>query len=112
MPRPTLAQARAQYMYRYTMEHVPAWAREPMPNGRYPAPHFRTDAEWFDHTKFPGEPGLHGNCRHCQTLDQTWPLGSAPLAAPFAREVDTPGYRDAPRAPEITNGPRKGNHHA
>ena len=95
MKRPTFATACAQFRNRFTMEHVPAWAREPFgPDNLYPAPHFRSDAEWYANTKFPGEPGLHGNCRHCETNGLTWPLGRAPLPEPYRRGQTT-------RAPEL-----------
>lgn len=84
MPRPTLAQATAQYVYRYTMEHVPAWARQPTALGKYYAPQFRTDAEWYAATKFPGEPGYIGIGTDCYTTGQTWPLGKW-LEKPYAR---------------------------
>jgi hypothetical protein len=70
-----------RYNGRYTMEHIPAWARQTH-NGRYYAPQFRSDREWYDNTKFPGEPGHIGDRNHCCTSDQTWPLGQW-LDAPF-----------------------------
>ena len=59
------------------MEYVPYWARVPCENGKYYAPQFRTDREWYENTKFPEEsefpfPGTKGQC---YTTDQTWPLG-------------------------------------
>ncbi|CAB5144618.1 hypothetical protein UFOVP147_23 [uncultured Caudovirales phage] len=82
MTRPTLSQAKAQYVHRYTMEHRPEWARKIAVNGYFYAPQFRTDAEWFAATRFPGESGLHGNCRHCETGKPSWPLGEW-LESPF-----------------------------
>lgn len=64
--------ARATYPHRYTMEHIPAWARKPAPNGKYYAPQFRTDREWFENTKFP--PDSYDE-NHCYTSNETWPLG-------------------------------------
>ena len=74
MARPTLAQARAQYVHRYTMEHVPAWSRRAAPNGLFCAPQFSSDAEWYANTVFAGEGDL-ADKRHCYTSGQTWPLG-------------------------------------
>jgi hypothetical protein len=72
----SLATARAQYVHRYTLEHVPAWAYRPCEgNGRYYAPGYRTDAEWYEKTTFPGENGLPRREDHCQSADATWPLG-------------------------------------
>lgn len=83
--RPTLAQAKAMYVHRYTMEHVPAWAAKTAPidrddpKARYYAPQFRTDAEWYANSKFPGEsayvPTGSVGRRDCFTTGQTWPLG-------------------------------------
>ena len=73
--RPSIEQAKAQYVHRFTMEHVPQWAKRPMNDGRYYAPQFRTDAEWYANTRFPGEPGHLGGKNECTTLNQTFPLG-------------------------------------
>jgi hypothetical protein len=74
--RPTFAAACAQYVHRYTMEHRPAWAMEPAPNGKYYAPQFRSDREWYTSTRFPGEPGHPTGFKGiCYTTGQTWPLG-------------------------------------
>lgn len=86
--RPTFEQAKAQYVHRFTMEHVPAWARSGAPAGRYYAPQFRSDAEWYANTLFPGEHhpmAPRKRERHCYTSGQTWPLGRW-LTAPYRRE--------------------------
>lgn len=76
MKRPTLEQACAKYVHRFTMEHVPRWARDTATNGKYYAPHFRSDAEWYANTYFPGEPDHPAPTDdYCYTHDQTWPLG-------------------------------------
>lgn len=76
----SLALAKSRYPHRFTMEHVPAWARHrPVEHGgtetRYYAPQFRTDREWYENTRFPGEEGHLGDAEDCTTRDQTWPLG-------------------------------------
>ncbi len=73
--RPSLDQARQEYPNRYTQEHAPLWAARQAPNGKYYAPHFRSDLEWYQHTKFPGEDGWIGISTDCYTTNQTWPLG-------------------------------------
>lgn len=78
-------QAKAKYVHRYTMEHVPQWAKEPAPNGKHYAPQYSTDREWYDNTFFPGENGIEANDRHCRSDKQSWPLG---------QWLDTP-YKDA-----------------
>lgn len=85
--RPTLEQAKAQYVHRFTMEHVPAWSLIPADNGKYYAPQFRTDAEWYSHTLFAFETDLADN-KHCYTSGQTWPMGKW-LDAPFVKGVQS-----------------------
>lgn len=76
MPRPlTLAEARARYPHRYTLEHTPDWAREPAPNGQRYAPQYRSDQEWYDRTLFPGEGHVHRSEKHCFSSNQSWPRG-------------------------------------
>jgi hypothetical protein len=75
MSRPTFEQAKSFYPERFTMEHVPTWAKRPLNDGRYYAPGFRTDREWYDNTKFPGEEGHMGGKRFCFTMGHTFPLG-------------------------------------
>lgn len=77
-------QACREYVHRYTVDHVPAWALvepdsgvergDPVRPGYY-APHFASDREWYDHTRFHGEEGHIGNRRYCFTTGATWPLG-------------------------------------
>ena len=67
----TLAQAQAQYPHRFTLEHVPAWAKLRAPNGRFYAPQYRTDSEWFALTRFPTD----RRERYCTSSGQTWPMG-------------------------------------
>jgi hypothetical protein len=86
--RLTLSQAKTQYVHRFTMEHVPAWAcKRPCDSGgtetRYYAPQFRTDAEWYENTVFPGEKEAVFK-DSCYTRNQSWPLGQW-LDKPFVR---------------------------
>jgi hypothetical protein len=65
--------AKRQYIYRYTMEHIPGWARRPCEgNGKFYAPQYSTDREWYDKTQFPPDSGHKTDC--CSS-DQSWPLG-------------------------------------
>lgn len=83
MKRPiTFEQACAQYVHRYTMEHVPAWARVPCA-GRYYAPQFISDRQWYDATKFHSESELASKT-HAYSSGQTWPLGQW-LDAPYQK---------------------------
>lgn len=56
------------YPSRFTMEHVPSWAHQPTSEGKYYAPQYRTDREWFDNVRWSeiGEATWH---------NQSWPLG-------------------------------------
>jgi hypothetical protein len=74
-----------QYVHRYTMEHVPAWARTPCDNGKFYAPQFRSDREWYENTKFAGEHEL-ADKKSCYTSGQTWPLGKW-LDTPYRKNL-------------------------
>ena len=88
--RPTLAEACRMYPHRYTMEHIPEWAKKPCINtitgevSFYYAPQFRTDKEWYENTLFPGEMGEEGHELYCYTLTATWPLGHT-LPEPYVK---------------------------
>lgn len=83
-------QAKRDFPDRYTVDNVPQWARKPAPNGRYFAPHYASDREWYESQIFPGEPGLHGNARQCkQVRRETLPMGKwldAPLKRAYTRQ--------------------------
>jgi hypothetical protein len=84
MTRPlTLAQAKARFPHRFTMEHVPTWASKPDSVNGYYKPQFRTDAEWYDNTLFHGESDL-ATRDHCCSRP-TWPLGKGFADSPFKR---------------------------
>ena len=91
-----LAQAKAEYLHRYTMGHKPGWAI-PMfeGNGKFYAPHFRSDQEWYGHSTFPGEEAHKGRAwDDCHTTGQTWPLGNW-LDTPYDLKTRAP-------APKLT----------
>lgn len=76
-------QAKAQYPHRYTLDHVPAWAMEQAPNGKYYAPHYVSDREWYEKGVFPGEHGLDLDESMISRF-QSWPMGQwldVPLTA-------------------------------
>lgn len=83
MPRPiTLEQAKLNYIDRFTMEHIPQWAKtDTFGAGLYPAPQYRTDKEWYNNTLFHGESRL-ASPNACYSLNKTWPLGET-LAARY-----------------------------
>jgi hypothetical protein len=80
MTRPiSFEQAKAAYVHRFTMDHRPVWAYKPLEEKDnfiiYPAPHYRSDKDWYDNTYFPGEAGISKRSKFCQTRNQTWPIG-------------------------------------
>jgi hypothetical protein len=78
----TLSEAKRRYVHRYTMEHVPAWSQTAAPNGKFYAPQYRSDKEWFEASRFPPDPICYGS--DCYSSGQTWPLGQW-LDAPYRR---------------------------
>lgn len=91
----TFEQAKSMYVHRFTMEHVPDWARGSFDGpcgdrelvGRYPAPQYRTDREWFENTKFPPDNpfAVSKRDKSCYSTNPSWPLGQS-LEKPFRRE--------------------------
>lgn len=78
----SFSEACRMFPHRYTMDHVPAWARQPTYNGLWYAPHYKDDREWYDHTVFPGEGDIPACSPFCDSTGQTWPLGTW-LDGPF-----------------------------
>lgn len=66
---------------------MPYWAGNAAPNGKYYAPQFATDREWYDNTAFEGESEL-ADKDHCHTSGQTWPVGQW-LDQPYTKEPDS-----------------------
>jgi hypothetical protein len=88
----TLEQAKALFVHRFTMEHIPQWVRDrPTPRHSggtadwFYAPQYRSDQEWYDNTKFFGEPGHIGTSRECCSSNATWPLGMT-LDKPYSKK--------------------------
>jgi hypothetical protein len=67
--------AKARFQHRYTIEHVPAWARQRAGNGKYYAPQYASDREWYEKTRFYGEDEMASKGR-CYSSDESWPLGT------------------------------------
>lgn len=40
-------QVKAAFVHRFTGEHVPAWAKQPRPDGTAYEPMYATDADWI-----------------------------------------------------------------
>jgi len=77
----------ALFVNRYTMEHVPSWARQKTQEGKFYAPQYRSDREWYDNTVFPGDirtdfTAPPKGASYCESRNQTWPLGMW-LDAPY-----------------------------
>lgn len=84
--RPSFEQACSRYVHRFTMDHVPEWARMVREDGTFYAPQYRSDREWYDNTLFPGEAAYPFGKRDtsCFSTGATWPLGQS-LAKPYRR---------------------------
>ena len=82
----TFNEAKRAYVHRFTVEHVPEWALKPAPNGRYYAPKYRSDLEWFQHTLFPPLNPFHRT--DCHSTGQTWPFGQW-LDKPYGEESES-----------------------
>lgn len=85
----SFGEACAKFVHRFTMDHVPAWAKVPPAahsgtETRFYAPQYRSDREWFERTRFHGEPGHLGKPHECTSTGQTWPLGQW-LDRPYQR---------------------------
>ncbi len=67
-------QVKRAFVYRFTGQHVPAWARQPMPNGQAYPLQFADDSDWLANTYFwitkKGE--LCKRHNYCES-HQTWP---------------------------------------
>lgn len=88
----TFIDAKAEYVNRFTMDHVPSWALAPAPNGLHYAPQFRSDKEWYEQTTFP--PHNPYSRTDCHTMSATWPLGQW-LDRPFDKSM-TEGVKPPP----------------
>lgn len=75
MRKISFKEACRRYANRYTMEHIPVWAKRAANNGKYYAPQYASDQEWYELTMFPGEGHLRPNAKYCESINQTWPLG-------------------------------------
>lgn len=104
----TLAQAKGLFPHRFTMEHIPRWVKAmPRPDSTawYYAPHFRSDEEWYENTRFPGEMGVALNAGECESFP-TWPHGrrlkyaysSRTLPEPYAESAEKPEQASQSRA--------------
>lgn len=70
----TFEEARRRYLHRFTMEHIPEWAKKPAPNGKFYAPHYRSDQEWYENSLFPPN-NPYGIGSECHSANQSWSLG-------------------------------------
>ena len=78
----TFEEAKRKYVHRFTMDYVPEWAQRARPDGKYYAPQYRSDEEWYANTQFPPHPLCYMG--DCHSNSQTWPLGEA-LTKPYTK---------------------------
>ena len=81
MARLTFEQACRRYPHRYTVQHVPVWARAPLTlqdgSVGYYRPQHATCREWYESTSFPGDPEhkARGGDRNSCISTPSWPMG-------------------------------------
>lgn len=80
MKRMSFENACRKYVHRFTMDHMPDWAKQPFLDGYFYAPQYKSDKEWYENTTFPGDtnypyPSGWDSGRYCNSINQTWPLG-------------------------------------
>lgn len=76
-------QAKREFINRFTMEHVPLWAKQVRKDGTFYAPQYATDFEWYNKTAFVGECELSSRST-CYSHSPSWPMGMA-LNAPYSK---------------------------
>jgi hypothetical protein len=74
LPYAMQEEAKRRWVHRHTAEHVPIWARKPMPNGNAYPVQFASDAEWLANTDFTLTKGgkFSARDRYCRSTP-TWP---------------------------------------
>ena len=82
------ALAKLNYARRYTMEHVPFWAKE-FKTPPFPAPHYATDREWYENTIFEGQREYIKCDERCNSSNYSWPLGKF-LDEPYINPNEKP----------------------
>ncbi len=62
------------YVHRFTGNHKPDWARQPMPNGQEYPLQFKDDNDWLENTLFAvnKDGSLNKRMKHWQST-ATWP---------------------------------------
>ena len=74
-PRAIQRELLSRYVHRYTMDHKPAWVRNPRPDGRPYMPQYASDAEWLAKTYFNVKANGTPANADCYSATPTWPLG-------------------------------------
>lgn len=71
---PQQKQVLSAYVHRFTGNHKPAWARQPMPDGKEYPLQFKDDNDWLENTLFAAnkDGSLNKRVKHCQS-SATWP---------------------------------------
>ncbi len=70
----SFTEATSRYVHRFTLDHTPSWASTQCAYGKYYAPQYESDEEWYANTLFPSEEGCPWK-DNCMSSNQTWPLG-------------------------------------
>ena len=69
------SQAKAGFIHRFTGDHRPHWASQPMPNGESYKVQFASDDDWLDNSLFAIRSDGHLDRRFHEHMSfPTWPL--------------------------------------
>lgn len=64
-----------RFHQRFTMQHTPPWAKQVCErSGRYPAPYYHNDQEWYKNTEFIGFDSTSAR-KYCRSSNPSWPVG-------------------------------------
>ena len=91
-PKMSFDDAKKKFGNRYTLEHVPAWAKNEFTSSsgekKFYAPQYKSDQEWYDNTTFP--PHNNFSKKDCCSVKASWPKGKwlkAPLSGGTVTEA-------------------------
>jgi len=66
--------ALARFIHRFTRDHIPAWSKQPRPDGSAYPVQFASDRDWLEHTLFSvnKDGSLDKRREYCFSMP-TWP---------------------------------------
>lgn len=106
----SIDEARRRFVKRFTLNHIPHWAKHKLPNGKYPGPRYESDQHWYATSEFIGF-GATGVRKYIREGKPTYPVGRF-LDAPFTKAVPYTGKKPKGKDPIRKQYPKtvkKGN---